>query len=213
MRSSISLVLFLGLAGPVLGEDISGGPKGFTVISPIFSQLVAFKLPTPFKTAFENATATQYIREAVPHGETVKAWTQMITVTGYKQLASNPRLTPRAFASQIARGFQRNCPETFSSAGFGEKKLGDHIAFLSVAGCGSVAGSPDKHGEIALLITIKGEADYYTIQWAERQASSPQRPRIDTEKWFERIDKLGPIKLCAIIAEEKAPFPSCVEGL
>ncbi len=210
MRFKFVLMLLLGLHGPVLGQDGAQRPGGYTVVSPIFSQLVAFTLPSPFKTKFENATATQYIREAVPEGETVEAWTQMITVTGYKQLASDPRMTPQAFASQIAGGFQRACPDTFASAGFGEKKFGGNIAFLSVAGCGRVAGSADKHSEIALLVTIKGDADMYTLQWAERSAGSAQRPRIDTAKWFERIERLGPIKLCKVMAGEKAPYPSCL---
>lgn len=212
MRFKFALFLLVGLHGPVLGQESAKRPAGFTVISPICSQLVAFTLPSPFKTKFENATATQYIREAVPEGETVEAWTQMITVTGYKQLAADPRVTPQAFASQIAGGFQRNCPDTFASAGLGEKKLGRHTAFLAVAGCGSVAGTADKHSEIALLVTIKGDADMYTLQWAERGAGSTQRPNIDKARWFERIERLGPIKLCKIVAGEKAPFPSCLNA-
>ena len=57
-------------------------PTSLTAISPIFGQLVAFSQPLGFVVAFEQPTADRYIREAVPNGETIDDWSQMITVTG-----------------------------------------------------------------------------------------------------------------------------------
>lgn len=63
-------------------------------ISPIFSQLVAFKMPLSFHVVNEHTSAHAYIREAVPNGETADQWTQMITVTGYKGIAASPDASP-----------------------------------------------------------------------------------------------------------------------
>jgi len=49
-----------------------------------------------------------------------------------------------------------------------------------VVGCGSIETSADKHGETALIIAVKGSADYYTIQWAEVAPRPPQNPRSTT---------------------------------
>src|SRR4051812_8276755 len=76
-------------------------PAAFTVISPIYGQLVRFAMPSNFAVVFENAKDGNYIREAVPKGETARAWTQMITVTGAKGLAGNPKVTPESFAVSI----------------------------------------------------------------------------------------------------------------
>ena len=65
------------------------------------------------------------------------------------------------------------------------------------------------HSESALLIAIKGAADYYTVQWAERGPASPRPIAFDEAMWNERFDKLGPIKLCPIKPGEPPPYPSC----
>jgi hypothetical protein len=185
-------------------------PPSFTVISPIYGQLVRFSMPSTFVLAFENTNGGSYIREAVLKGETVKAWTQMITVTGAKGVAGNPQATPEKFAVSMAAGFKKACPDTFAVKPFGAAKFGDQDGFVAVVGCGRIETSADKHGETALIIAVKGSADYYTIQWAERAPSSAEKPAIDDAKWQERLSKLKPIRFCPIVPGEAAPYPSCV---
>ena len=185
-------------------------PAAFTVISPIFGQLVAFSMPQAFVTVFENTKGTNYIREAVLKGETVNRWTQMITVTGAKGLVgspkANPDATPETFAGSIVGGFRSACPESFAAPGFGPTKLGDQYAYVAVASCGSVG--TDRHGEIALVVAVKGRADYYTLQWAERTPAGG-KPAIDEAKWLDRLRQLQPIRFCPIVPGEAAPYPSC----
>jgi hypothetical protein len=186
-------------------------PASYTVISPIFGQLVRFSMPSTFAPAsFENTNGPSYIREAVLKGETVKAWTQMITVTGAKDVAGNPKVSPEKFAVSMAAGFKRACPDTFAVKPFGAVKFGDQDGFVAVVGCGKIETSADKHGETALIIAVKGSADYYTIQWAERAPSSAEKPAIDEAKWQERLGKLKPIRFCPIVPGEAMPYPSCV---
>jgi hypothetical protein len=169
-----------------------GMPSSFTVISPIYGQLVRFSMPSNFVGAFENVNGPSYIREAVLKGETVSAWTQMITVTGAKGVAGNPKVTPQSFAVSMAAGFKKACPDTFAVEPFGAVKLGDQDGFVAVVGCGRVETSADKHGETALIVAVKGSADYYTIQWAERAPSSADKPEINEAKWQDRLNKLQP---------------------
>lgn len=185
-------------------------PASFTVISPIYGQLVRFSMPSNFVAAHEEVKGPNYIREAVPKGETAGAWTQMITVTGAKGNAGNPQMTPEKFAVSMAAGFKRACPDTFAVKPFGAQKFGAQDGFVAVAGCGRVDTSADRHGETALLVAVKGSADYYTIQWAERTPSSAEKPAIDEAKWRERLGQLGPIQFCPILPGERAPYPSCV---
>ena len=211
------VVLFSAASLAGLGASAQDAPKSappaptaFTAISPIFSQLVMHSLPAAFVTVSENATATNYIREAVLKGETAERWTQMITVTGFKQLAANPQVTPQSFAGGIASGFKQACPASFISKGLGSTKVGTHDAFLAVASCGSVGAGAAAHSETALIFAVKGAADVYTLQWAERGAASATPLAIDDAKWGPRFAALGPIRLCPIVPGEKAPFPSCV---
>jgi hypothetical protein len=218
----IALSIFLAPASPAHAQSPAAPktaapktatPASVTVISPIYGQLVRFSMPPTFAAvSFEKTNGPSYIREAVLKGETVDAWTQMITVTGAKGVAGNPQVTPEKFAVSMAAGFKKACPDTFAVKPFGAVKFGDQDGFVAVVGCGRIESSADKHGETALIIAVKGSADYYTIQWAERAPSSAEKPAIDEAKWKERLGKLKPIQFCPIVPGEAMPYPSCVGG-
>lgn len=181
-----------------------------TQISPIFGQLVLLTVPKGFTAVFEKTNGDGYIRESVPEGETVAQWSQMITVTGARGLAANPAVTAQLLVNQIAAGFKRACPETFSAKGLGAMKISGQDAFAGLASCGTVLTAVMKHSEFALLIAIKGSADYYTVQWAERGPASGQPIGLSDAKSADRFKKLNPIKLCPLVPGEAAPYASCI---
>jgi hypothetical protein len=206
-RATISMATL----GVLLASSASAqapAPAAFTVISPIFGQLVTFSMPAGFVAVAENTNGPNYIREAVLKGETATSWTQMITVTGAKGLAGNPKVSPVTVAGSIVGGFKSACPDSFVAQGFGPAKFGEQDAYVAVASCGRVETSADKHSETALIVAIKGSADYYTLQWAVRASTAGKAP-IDETKWVARLRQLQPIRLCPIVAGERAPYPSC----
>jgi hypothetical protein len=107
-------------------------PASFTVISPIFGQLVRFSMPSSFIAVGENTRGGHYLREAVPKGESAERWSQMITVTGAKGLAGNPDISPQAFAGSMVGGFKTACPDSFAAKALGPTRFGDHEAFVAV---------------------------------------------------------------------------------
>jgi hypothetical protein len=205
-RTGISLA---ALGAMFASAALAEGPPAFKVISPIFGQLVTFSMPQAFVVIGENTSGPSYIREAVLKGETADHWTQMITVTGAKGLVASPKVTPEAFAASIAGGFKSACPDTFVAKGVGPAKFGNQDGYVALASCGSVVSAPDEHSETALVVAVKGSADYYTLQWAERTPAQG-KPVIDEAKWLERLRQLQPIRLCPIVSGEAAPYPSCV---
>jgi hypothetical protein len=190
-------------------EQAAARGKAIVSITPVFSQLVRFSFQPGFKPAFQNTQGTSYIQEAVPAGETVERWTQMITLTGAQGYAANPNIAPASFAGSIALGFKRACPESFSTKAVGKLKFGEYEGFGALAACGSVRNGGYPHSEAALIISIKGASDYYTIQWAERGPAQGAPAGIDEAKWRERLAKLNPIKICPRLPGEPAPYPSC----
>jgi hypothetical protein len=214
MRSLMLMaVLLLSTPCALRAEEANDGQEqeqAPTVISPIFGQLVMFTLPVGFRTVFEQPSAASYIREAVLKGETVDHWSQMVTVTGAKGLASQPEASAQQFAAQIAAGIQKACPQTFQVKPLGPSSVSGHEAFAAVASCGKVDASADKHSETALIVAIKGAEDLYTVQWAERTAANAENLTIDEAKWKDRLAKLSPLRLCPIEPGETAPYPSCV---
>ena len=184
-------------------------PDSFRVISPIFGQLVSFAMPSNFSVVFENTKGGHYIREAVLKGETPERWTEMITVTGEKGMTLTPGSSPEKFAGSIAGGFKSACPDSFAAKSLGATTFGRLEGFVAVIGCGRVDSGPTRHSETALLVTLKGTSDYYTIQWAERGPESDEPP-VNDGRWQTRLRALSPIELCPILAGEAAPYPSCV---
>jgi hypothetical protein len=173
--------------------------------------LLSFSFPQGFKHAYEKVNGPSYIQESVPEGETIDNWTQMITITGAHGLASKPDLSPQKFAQNMAGRIKGRCPNSFSTVSVFDGQIGGYDGFAAVMSCGT---SPltTGHSESFLVTVIKGDSDYYTVQWAERAELSSTPITIDTARWLDRFNRLGPITLCQIVPGEAAPYPSCVDS-
>ena len=209
MRTLTTTAAIFTVSLALVSAGRAQAPQSFRVISPIFGQLVSFAMPSNFVAVFENTKGGHYIREAVPKGETPERWTQMITVTGEKGMTLTPGASPETFAGSIAGGFKSACPDSFVAQPLGATNFGRFEGFVAVIGCGRVDSGPTRHSETALLVTLKGTTDYYTIQWAERGPESDEPP-VNDERWQARLRELSPIELCPIVSGEAAPYPSGV---
>ena len=180
-------------------------------IAPIFSQLVLISPPSNFRPVFEHLDdgGTSYIHESVPEGESTAQWTQMITVTGAKGLASRLNITPQFLVADLAKRFHSACPASFSDLNLGEVQLGGAYGYAMVASCGSITADGSIHSESTLILEIRGSNDDYSVQWAVRGPASAQPLAWDESAWRARLQHLQPIKLCPIVPGEKMPYPSC----
>jgi hypothetical protein len=164
---------------------------------PIFSQGLRFAFPLGFVSAYEDSKGFQYIQEFVPKGETVELWSQMLSVMGAQDLAKkNPSLTPVMYADKMAEGFKKDCPTSFSAKGVGTLKLGQHDAYLALMACGTTDYAGVNISESMLLVVIKGDRDFYSLQWAERGKPSSSPLPLNEEIWGKRFRQLDPIELC-----------------
>jgi hypothetical protein len=211
-RRATRLAAAAALLGATLAVAQPAAEPRVMLITPVFHQLFAFSLPPEFsarKPSSERNNGTFYIREQVPDGETASHWTRMITLTGTRGLASNPNATPQALLARMSAGFQRNCPDTFSSATPGAQKVDGHDAYQIIASCGHLQSGKEAYSESAVMLTIKGSDDYYTLQWTERGRDSAHPLPIDAAYWTRQLARLNPIELCPLVPGESAPYPSC----
>lgn len=199
----LSLMAALIAAPPVWADTA-------TLIAPVFSQLVTAPLPEGFVTAYENATATGYINEAVPDGETVENWTQMITLTGAKGLALGDAPTNAlAFAEFLAASYRQACPESLSVAQLIPGPVpGVQDMFAGYLSCGTLNGGAQSESMVFLVLV--GREDIYTLQWAEHGAASAVPIAYPGGVWAERLGILhARAKVCDPVAGEAPPYPSC----
>lgn len=182
-----------------------------TNISPVFHQLVAFTLPAHFHAVYERANGAFYIREHLPEGESLEKWTRMITLTAARDLAGNPNASPRLMVERMSAGFRRHCPESFSSVPLGPQTIDGFDGFEAIARCGHQQAGASVYSETAIMLAVKGASDYYTLQWAERDADTRGSVAIDNAYWTQQLDRLRPIRLCPITPGEAPPYASCVQ--
>jgi hypothetical protein len=209
-----------GKRGPLLAAiallsgslALAEAPAAPRIATPVFSQLVVFSLPPEFKSGkptYEKNSGSFYIREQVPEGETLGKWSRMITLTATRGLAANPNATPQAMLARMTADFQRNCPDTFSSAAPGSQKVDGYDAYEVIVSCGRVQSDKQSYSDSAIMLSVKGANDYYTLQWTERGRDSAQPLSLDIAYWTRQLARLDPIRLCPIVPGEAAPYPSC----
>src|ERR1039457_3199900 len=177
------------------------GNATFTAVTPIFSQVIALEYPTQFKMVNEEAKGGSYVQESVKAGDTVDRWSEMITVTGRQGAASLPQASAKSFVLNIFKDFQSACPATFSTLELGSRKVDGREGFAAIASCGSVSTTEEAaknaaHSETAVILGIKGSADIYTVQWAQRGQSSAHPLTLDAAVWVDRFRHLDAIRVC-----------------
>lgn len=221
MQKSLSFSLFicLFLSSTAFAETITSKKTiddlvkdGYSInyVVPIYSQLLAVKVPKKFHIGHENVTEKSYILEAIPNNETVQSWTQMLTISGYKGLAKNPNFKPINMVQGVANGFQKACAPSFSAKSIWQGDISGFEAFAAVITCGSSPMTKGKTSEEALVISIKGGQDFYGVQFAKRNKPSTSPIEINVAEWMLVLKSLHPIKLCERIKDEKPPYPSCI---
>jgi hypothetical protein len=171
----------------------------FTAVTPIFGQVIALRYPSQFRMANEETKGNYYLQESVKSGETVDQWSEMITLTGRQGAASLPQASAKSFVLNIFKDFQTACPATFSILELGPRNLDGRENFAAIGSCGSVSTAQANnaaHSETALVLGIKGSADIYTIQWAERGQPSNRPLTLDPGLWADRFKQLEPIRVC-----------------
>ncbi len=219
MRSLATLILLAAPCATAFGQQPAENhldtlPKvssSTTTVTPIFSQLLVFSMPKGFAPVGSSTRFGKYTQQSVPFGQTVSRWTEMITVAAEKDAARMPRVNAQKLAEGIAGFFRKNCPDSFGVASFGPLKVERYDGFATVISCGIVdAATPQS--EALLLVTIAGENEMFTLQWAERGPPSKVALPIDPQKWQDRLARIAPVRLCAIVPGESPPYPSCMQN-
>jgi hypothetical protein len=202
----------IGLSGGLAVLAESPAEPHPAVVTPVFSQLVMFSLPPEFrsqKPTYEKNSGSFYIRQQLPEGETLGKWSRMITLTGTRGLAANPSATPQAMLARMSADVQRNCPDSFSTAAPGPQKVDGYDAYEVIVSCARMQSGKESYSESAIMLTVKGSNDYYTLQWTERGRDSAETRPIDVAYLTKQLARLNPIRLCPIVPGEAAPYSSC----
>ena len=120
-----------------------------------------------FVVGYSAGNAQQTIREEVPRGETVEAWTRMVTTQRFTGLAQ--RTTPAAYAQSVLAPLPRACPGAGISPVANLIVAGRPTARFQVDCPHSAGGRPESF----ILLAIAGRSDIHVKQAAWRGGTTP----------------------------------------
>lgn len=133
---------------------------------PLSERLASPAVPG-FVTGHSASNASQSIREEVPRGESVQAWTRMVTTQRFGGLARNT--TPAQYAQNVMVAVPRACPGAQVSPLASLKVSGQNAVRFQLDCPRSAGGRP----ETFILLAIAGPADMHVKQVAWRGGTTP----------------------------------------
>jgi len=193
-----------------VGNNDPGAAATWT--GPVHSQLVSFSIPRTFKQVLTKSEGAVYASTWIPENETSDKWTKMVALLAGKGLASNRNLTPKLFAQGMAATFGKSCANSFTTSDLFEGKMSGRDAFMTVFSCAALPPPATSASVSIVIAAIKGDSDYYALEWGEREAATNVQAAIDKTIWLEKFTRLAPIKLCPIVPGETAPYASCINS-
>jgi hypothetical protein len=196
----------LGLGAVLLvGSSVFAADSPRTVApgmeaDPIFSDVVVHPVPEHFKLAHVENTDGRYLEQLTREGEDEKNWSQMITVSGSQGLAKSPVSTPKRYAAALVQAYTDRCAGPLRVRDRGDITVGGHDAHAVLIGCELASKVGEPFSESTLFVIIRGDTDFYTVQWAERDAPPPRDMGLDGTKWNDRLAALMPTRVCSASA-------------
>ena len=152
-------IMALGLAALMLG--ITGVAAAQSA-----EHLAAPALPG-FVVGYSAGNAQQSIREEIPSGETVEAWSRMVTTQRFMGLAQ--RTSPAAYAQSVLAPLPRACPSAAISPVTNLTVSGRPAVRFQVDCPHSAGGRPESF----ILLAIAGRSDMHVKQAAWRGGTTP----------------------------------------
>ena len=178
-------------------------------ITPVFGQIVLYALPDEFRAGAGGvARKGRYVQQSVLANETVQRWTQRITLAGDEALAFSGLTYPQKMSDDYGARMKKNCPGSYSALPLPGAFVGSYDTVVVVFACGTAGGG---QSESVLQLIVKGGMDIYTLEWAVRGPPSRGPLQLDEVQWTERLRRLAPIRVCAVVANEPPPYPSCLQ--
>lgn len=196
------LVIFLAVSVTVNSAEntIPENIKSVAAVIPIFSQKIAFNLPTNWKAVFEDQQEGSYMIEFIPQEETIEQWKNLFTIQAFENLAG--KTTPIDFLNGMAVRIKDACGEYAVFEQLGSMTVTNHQAYAVIMGC---SNTPDAQGvfseqgqsEFGYYLTIKGQSDFYLIHKLVRgNTFDVDKLPVNKGNAAEFISEFMPIDLC-----------------
>ena len=149
-------------------------------------------MPDGYIVGFQDKNARQQMTEMVPRGQSVKDWTDMVTVQIFFNMTN---VTPAAYKQRLEKLWAENCKGAQSSPiGQGEERGYPVIVWLQFCPRNKETEKP----EVTLLKAIAGRDSFYVVQKAFR--FQPDKPQV--EQWSRYLRNVS-------VCDSRVPERAC----
>lgn len=206
MHKVISVFLVIFWASYVTASElksIDSIPENISSIKaviPIYSQKLAFQLPTTWKPAYQDNKPTFYLIEFTPQNESIQSWNNLLSIQGFKDLSQ--RTSAENFLDNLASRFKSTCGENLVYEKLGSSQVDGYKSYTAILGCSEVpmsdrTGIKNGQSEIGYYLSIQGKKDIYLIHKSIRgDAFKTSEPPLNKDNVSTFIEAITPIELC-----------------
>jgi hypothetical protein len=171
----------------------------FLISFPAHAQLtnenLLVAIPDGYIVGFQDKNAKQQMTEMVPRGQSVKDWTDMVTVQIFFRMTD---VTPEAYKQRLEKLWAETCKGAESSPiGQGNERGYPVIVWLQVCPLNKDTGKP----EVTLLKAIAGKDSFYVVQKAFR--FQPDKPQV--EQWSRYLRNVS-------VCDSRVPERACPQA-
>ena len=183
-----------------LPSNSSDNIESIKAIIPIYSQRIAFNLPTDWKVAFQDQNEQMFMIEFIPKNENIENWTNMVSVQGFKNFAS--QVSSKQFLDHLAAKFESTCTDALVYKNIDSPLIDGYQSSTAILGCADLpsahhTGLKAGQSEIGYYYSIQGKKDIYLIHKSIRgNAFESEASPLTRENIASFINPFMPIELC-----------------
>ncbi len=171
----------------------------------LYGRVLGFHLPAGFHPVTPHSSATQFLMEIVPQGETVESWTRLITIRSMRGIS------PAMPSADIATALfdPKSCTKGHLYRDSAEKPVEGRLRLSIIAiGCGGLPpgiypAARSGAGEQDFILMFRDDDAIYTLNYAVRgSAFDGDHPPIDPARAEAVLRaQFGTARVCATAAE------------
>ena len=199
VRFGIGLIVSFFLAHSATAESL------VDATIPIFSQKLGIKVEKGWKTGDQQSTPAVFLLEIIPGSEKIESWTKMLTVTGYRGLASKMSIED-AYKTE-ADSVVNACPKDAINKIIKSTNAQGYDSVTAIVGCKK---HPQLKGrnEVGFYNFIKGKEDIYMVKKSFREVIGGKNTiHLDESNYTSLAAEFVAMRLC----KNDGQGPTCVE--
>jgi hypothetical protein len=215
LTAVVSFAIMAFACAPGHAAGAASGKPTVSIVSS-YNERLLLTVPAGFTLLEEEVKTPNFLTlSAVLWGESTQVFSQRVSVTSMKVETKAGQTLERLVQQHVGMmgyGCSQSGHSSFKDFPIGPVAVqggsqGIAVVLVCDSDTFSPAGKPARMS--ALTVGIKGEKDFFLLEWQEVEKHSEQPLTFDKAKWSGRLQALMPIRLCPNLPDKGRPNSGC----